>query len=136
MAPDLIRDSPFGHIVRLLTRNKVFPYPEERDPSLWKKYVHKEKSAHMAHHGSVEPPEDADADELKDLRGVRTRDDSEETVAEGYNEASGARVDPEKGRDKHVVDWYVNSTQAPHHVYPPPRKVTISRLIVCLTLAM
>jgi hypothetical protein len=22
------------------------------------------------------------------------------------NEASGVRVDPEKGKDKHVIDWY------------------------------
>jgi len=111
MVADLIRDSPFGHIVRLVTRQKVFQYPEEKDPSLWKKYVHEEKSAHMAHHGTAESPEE-DTDELNNLRGVRTRDaadnssDSSRTIADGYNEASGARVDPEKGKDKHVIDWY------------------------------
>lgn len=110
MVADLIRDSPFGHIVRLVTRQKVFQYPEEKDPELWKKYVHEEKSAYMAHHGTAEPPEE-ETDELKDLRGVRSREqgdgsNSERTLGEGVNEASGARVDPEKGKDKHVISWF------------------------------
>jgi DHA1 family multidrug resistance protein-like MFS transporter len=110
MVADLIRDSPFGHIVRLVTRNKVFQYPEERDPELWKKYVHEEKSGYMAHHGTVEPPEE-ESEDLNNARGVRARgsDSSARTeVGDGYNVASGARVDPEKGKDKHVIDWYGN----------------------------
>jgi hypothetical protein len=106
MVPDIIRDSPFGHIVRLVTRNKVFQYPEERDPSLWKKYVSQEKSGYMAHHGTAEAPEE-ESDELRNARGIRERESDEETqVGEDVNEASGVRIDPEKGRDKHVVDWY------------------------------
>jgi DHA1 family multidrug resistance protein-like MFS transporter len=111
MVADLIRDSPFGHIVRLVTRNKVFQYPEERDPELWKKYVHEEKSGYMAHHGTVEPPEE-ESEELNQAQGIRGRerqssDSSSRTqVGEGFNEASGVRIDPEKGKDKHVIDWY------------------------------
>jgi DHA1 family multidrug resistance protein-like MFS transporter len=110
MVADLIRDSPFGHVVRLVSRGKLFPYPEESDPNLWKQYVHKEKSGNMAHHGTAAPPEEETA-ELNNMRGVRTREANEsETssrtqVGEGYNEGSGARVDPEKGKDKHVIDW-------------------------------
>jgi DHA1 family multidrug resistance protein-like MFS transporter len=88
MVADLIRDSPFGHIVRLVTRNKVFQYPEERDPELWKKYVNQEKSGYMAHHGTAEAPEE-ESEELQNAQG-----------------ASGVKVDPEKGKDKHVIDWY------------------------------
>lgn len=111
MVADLIRDSPFGHIVRLVTGRKVFQYPEEKDPNLWKKYVHEEKSGYMAHHGTAQPPEEK-TEELNNLQGVRSREnpdnssDSSRTIAEGHNEASGARVDPEKGKDKHVIDWY------------------------------
>jgi DHA1 family multidrug resistance protein-like MFS transporter len=96
MVADLIRDSPFGHTVRLLTRNKVFQYPEERDAEIWKKYVNQEKSGNMAQHGSPEAPE-----------GRNSSDSSSQTqVGDGVNEASGVRVDPEKGKDKHVIDWY------------------------------
>jgi hypothetical protein len=106
---DLIRDSPFGHCVRLVTRNKCFQYPEEKDPSLWKKYVNQEKSGYVAHHGNTQPPEEAE-EELQHARGVRDREDSETSshthVGEDYNHASGVRVDPEKGKDQHVIDWF------------------------------
>ncbi|KAH4609912.1 hypothetical protein HBI38_123860 [Parastagonospora nodorum] len=111
MVADLIRDSPFGHIVRLVTRNKVFQYPEERDPEVWKKYVHQEKSGYMAHHGTTDPPEE-ESEELQNAQGVRAREHnssdsaSRTQVGDGFNEASGVKVDPEKGRDRHVVDWY------------------------------
>ncbi|KAH3980167.1 hypothetical protein HBI70_010540 [Parastagonospora nodorum] len=111
MVADLIRDSPFGHIVRFVTRNKVFQYPEERDPEVWKKYVHQEKSGYMAHHGTTDPPEE-ESEELQNAQGVRAREHnssdsaSRTQVGDGFNEASGVKVDPEKGRDRHVVDWY------------------------------
>src|SRR5690242_14813733 len=107
MVADLIRDTAFGHIVRLVTRNKCFQYPEERDPSLWKKYVNQEKSGYVAHHGSTAPPEE-ESEELREARGMREREGSESSqteVGEDYNYASGVRVDREKGRDQHVIDW-------------------------------
>lgn len=108
MVADLIRDSPFGHTVRLLTRNKYFRYPEEEDPNLWKKYVNQEKSGYVAHHGNTSPPEE-ESEELRQARGVREREDSESSqteVGDDYNYASGVRVDQEKGKDHHVIDWY------------------------------
>jgi len=39
---DLIRDSAFGRLVRSASGNKYFTYAKERDPSLWKKYVHED----------------------------------------------------------------------------------------------
>lgn len=110
MVADLIRDSPFGHIVRLVTRNKVFQYPEERDPELWKKYVNQEKSGYMAHHGSTDAPEEG-SEELNNAQGIRgrernSRSSSDTQIGDGFNEASGVKVDPEKGKDKHVIDWY------------------------------
>ncbi|KAJ4380443.1 GTPase-activating protein [Didymella sp. IMI 355093] len=108
MVADLIRDSPFGHIVRLVTRNKVFQYPEEKDPNLWKKYVNQEKSGYVAHHGDTSPPEE-DVEELRQARGVRDREGSESSqteVGDEYNHASGVRIDQEKGKDQHVIDWY------------------------------
>jgi DHA1 family multidrug resistance protein-like MFS transporter len=111
MVADLIRDSPFGHVVRLVTRKKYFQYPEEQDHNLWKKYVHEEKSGYMAHHGTTQPPEE-ESEELSNAQGIRARegndsqDSSRTRLGDGHNEASGVRVDPEKGKDKHVIDWY------------------------------
>ncbi|KAJ4350693.1 GTPase-activating protein [Ascochyta clinopodiicola] len=108
MVADLIRDSPFGHIVRLVTRNKCFQYPEEKDPSLWKKYVNQEKSGYVAHHGNTSPPEE-EVEELQNARGVRDREGSESSnteIGDEYNHASGVRIDQEKGKDQHVIDWF------------------------------
>ncbi|OSS45888.1 hypothetical protein B5807_09639 [Epicoccum nigrum] len=108
MVADLIRDSPFGHIVRLVTRNRCFQYPEEKDPELWKKYVNQEKSGYVAHHGNTSPPEE-ESEELRRARGMREREGSESSqteVGDEYNYASGVRVDQEKGKDHHVVDWF------------------------------
>jgi DHA1 family multidrug resistance protein-like MFS transporter len=105
---ELIRDTIFSHILRLLTGGRVFKYPEEEDPSLWKKYVHVEKSANMARHGQTQAPED---DGGHESRRSQTRSSSLETAVssgEGrtVNEVSGHPVDKEKGKDVHVVDWY------------------------------
>ncbi|KAF1837560.1 MFS general substrate transporter [Decorospora gaudefroyi] len=110
---DLIRDSAFGHCVRLVTGRKYLQYPEEKDPEIWKKYVSHEKSGHAAYHGDTEAPENRnEIDALTQAHGVRSREQgdnsetSSRTMGEGVNEASGVMVDPEKGMDIHVVDWY------------------------------
>ena len=112
MLADLIRDSAFGHCVRLITGKKYLQYPEEKDPEYWKRYVNQEKSGYAAYHGSTQPPENAGGvPELAHARSIRSRqgsdasDKSKSTLGDGVNEPSGIRVDPEKGRDYHVVDW-------------------------------
>ena len=117
---DLIRDTAFGHLIRFVTRSKYLQYAEERDPSIWTRYIDEKKSAHLAHHGDTNSPEDGAA--IEGLGGVRTREngghDSEngghdsETSSqtrvgeEGVNHASGVKVDTEKGKDVHLVTWY------------------------------
>lgn len=70
---DIIRDSPIGHIVRLVTKNKAFQYPEEKDPELWKKWYNEEKSGFAAYHGQTEAPEtdetDDNGEKVKDENG-------------------------------------------------------------------
>lgn len=112
MVADLIRDSAFGHIVRLVSRGKVFTYDEEKDINLWKQFLNEKKSGHAAYHGRTEAPE-GNIEELNQAQGLNARErgnDSETSsrtqVAEGFNEASGVRVDTEKGKDVHVIDWY------------------------------
>ncbi|CAI6239265.1 unnamed protein product [Periconia digitata] len=122
MVWDLFRDSTFGQLVRLASGGRYFQYPEEKDHALLKKYVNEEKSGYMAHHGTTGPPEEGQREELSSTRGVRAReadntagslsssrtqlpldDTSSET---GVNGASGVKVDPEKGKDRTVIDWY------------------------------
>lgn len=113
---ELIRDTAFGHIVRFVSRGKLLQYQEERDPSLWKKFLDEKQSGYLAHHGTTDPPEDGEEPET--LGGVRTREEKESEkrsdsnsssqtgVGEGVNRASGVKVDPEKGKDLEVISWY------------------------------
>ncbi|KAJ6209167.1 benomyl/methotrexate resistance protein [Bipolaris maydis] len=71
-----------------------------------RRYVNREKSDNVAYHGSTQPPEKAnEVPELRNRQGNGISDVSRSTLGDGVNEPSGARVDPEKGRDCHVVDW-------------------------------
>lgn len=121
---ELVRDTVFGHALRLATRGKVLQFEEERDPSLWKRYVDKGKSGRMARHGHTgEEEKEEDVDETGNgnsdeqqragvAEGITTsdsRNSSDTRVGSGEaqrNEVSGVRVDPEKGRDVSVVTWF------------------------------
>ncbi|QIX02203.1 hypothetical protein AMS68_007720 [Peltaster fructicola] len=114
----LIRDTAFGQLVRLVTRNRVFQYPEEADPTIWQKYLDAKKSANLAHHGSTEKPEEGEEPELgadvekdKAQRALPNGDESSRSssktqIGDDVNAASGVKVDGEKGKDIHLVSWY------------------------------
>ncbi|EUC44607.1 hypothetical protein COCMIDRAFT_97777 [Bipolaris oryzae ATCC 44560] len=143
MWADLIRDSAFGHCVRLITKRKYLQYPEEKDPEYWKRYVNQEKSGNAAYHGSTQPPENAnEVPELAHPRSVRSRqesdvsDESKSTLGNGVNEPSGVRVDPEKGRDYHVVDWDgPDDPQNPRN-WPRAKKYFVTFEICLLTFSV
>ena len=113
---ELIRDTAFGHLLRFVTRGKYLKFAEEADPSIWTRFIDEKKSGYLAHHGDTNPPEDDES--LHGLGGVRTREndyprdmqrtpsDSSRASSARVNQASGIKVDPEKGTDKHVVSWY------------------------------
>ena len=57
----LMRDTAFGQIVRVVSGRRFFKYSEEENHELWKQFIDEKKSANLAQHGTVEPPEDGDA---------------------------------------------------------------------------
>ena len=124
---ELFRDTAFGHLVRLISGKKFLKFAEEEDPSIWTRYIDEKKSGYLAHHGDTSPPENGS--ELEGIGGVRTREDqlslfpparlwsterrglyhSRSYTEDGnaqINNASGVKVDPEKGKDLHLVSWY------------------------------
>ncbi|KAK5947545.1 GTPase-activating protein [Knufia obscura] len=106
---ELIRDTVLGHFLHLVTRKKVLLYEEEKNPELWRKYVHKEKSANLAMHGQTAAPDnEKEEGQGPDDSPTRSPSSGSTVVDENQqiNEVSGKRVDPEKGKDVHVVDWW------------------------------
>jgi len=112
MVSDLIRDSAFGHVVRLVSGNKLFAYAEEEDPSLLKQFLNEEKSGFAAYHGrTAAPDDDEQAQRVRQSMGTNQDTNGNESEASSrtridgeFNEPSGVRIDPEKGRDLHIVD--------------------------------
>jgi DHA1 family multidrug resistance protein-like MFS transporter len=120
---ELIRDTAFGHLIRFVTSSKYMKFAEEADPTIWTRYIDEKKSGHLAHHGDTSPPEEGMS--LEGLGGVRTRENEYSLFPPSHmwnlqrvqtynsristarmNLASGVKVDPEKGRDIHLVSWY------------------------------
>ena len=111
---DLLRDSTFGQLTRLVTGGRVFKYPEENDESFYQKYINSAKSANLARTGTAsDPPKKDEKDEKKSNSGEpntsSTTSDTEVDKDLPVNEPSGVKIDPEKGRDIHLVDWYGDS---------------------------
>lgn len=122
---DIVRDSIFGQCVRLITRNKVFLYEDEKNPELWEKYVNKEKSGNMATHGQPQAPKKDEKDETSEKdqdsdssrRPASKREGSQSSNStivndsENVNQASGRTIDQEKGKDNFIIDWYGDDDQ-------------------------
>lgn len=51
---DLVRDTVFGHFVRLIPGNKLLKYPDESDPSLGRRAIEEEASDGMEKTSNVE----------------------------------------------------------------------------------
>ncbi|OAP64980.1 hypothetical protein AYL99_00952 [Fonsecaea erecta] len=154
---DLFRDTVVGQILRLVTGRRILQYPEERDPSIWQRYLNVEKSANMAIHGSTATPQlekdlgsasssgpptpESEEEQQREtpsvdgqaaippeakeqlnlpstpqhpdsnLQGPSRRSSHSASTANEpdnvlVNTLSGTRVDPERGRDTDIVDWY------------------------------
>ena len=108
---DLIRDTVFGHFVRLITNHRYLQYAEERDPKLWKQYLDREQTKNMALYGNTNGPSE---DEKSEKEGVNTPSgessetniDGEEREQQLSSTITGQVIDPEKGRDVTMVTWF------------------------------
>ncbi|MCJ1322095.1 hypothetical protein MMC15_007440 [Xylographa vitiligo] len=104
---ELIRDTAFGHLLRYLSGGQLLPYAEDRDPSLWKRYVHDGKTIRMAHHGHTGEEEAAGkSGESQSPEGISRDSSTTRRESNTQTNALGHQIDPEKGRDTNVVDWY------------------------------
>lgn len=128
---ETVRDSAFGHLVRLITNKRFFKYPEEVDPSLCDKWYNEEKSGFAAHHGKTEAPEVEDEngekqkqslDELRAGRANKSRDNSHSNASSqthggerSDNDArSGEETDKEtRGRQNSDQERTINRSGVP-----------------------
>lgn len=92
----------FGQIIRLLSRNKVFQYPDEIDPLLWKRFLRQDASEHI--NGSSESSSKKEATENgAPENGVLHNDEPDILLVEWY------------GPDDPEVSHF---TSSPYEVHP------------------
>ena len=181
---ELFRDTVVGQFLRLVTGRKILQYPEERDPSIWERYLNVEKSANMALHGSTSRPEEPEkklpspsssnsptplADEkeqpgtepyfdqaippaqAKEQLDIEAPNSTQRTPSRGsvsslptendqandlVNTLSNTRVDPEKGRDADIVDWYGPDDQENPLNWGTFKKIWVTFEICLLTFSV
>ncbi|KXJ86480.1 MFS transporter [Microdochium bolleyi] len=142
---ELVRDTVFSHSLRVLTGGRFFKYPEEEDPTIWKRYIHAEKSHNIARHGQVDAPDDDNNESGSDPRSGSNDESSGDqrrssvTAIEHHNVLHGTRrspVDEEKGKDYFIVDWYGPDDPENPQNWSTTKKVFVTFEITFLTFAV
>ncbi|THX81932.1 putative caffeine resistance protein 5 [Aureobasidium pullulans] len=123
---DLFRDAPVGQMIRWMTKNKYLQYPEEKDTSMYGKFINREKSGNMARYGQPNPPEDEEKEEKQNDN--QDWHDIEFSQRESCN--------PEKGKDVNLVDWWgPNDPECPTN-WNQGKKFFVTFLICLLTTSI
>ncbi len=147
---ELMRDTVFGHFVRLVTRNRYFQYAEEKDPSLWKQFLDREQTRNMARYGHPEltPEEQKEVDAANLTPAQNSNDatpsgtsdhslDKEEThEPQMHTTITGQRVDTEKGRDASMVTWFGDNDPEMPMNWSTGKKVLVTFEICLLTFSV
>lgn len=152
----VIQDAPFGQLVRLVTKNRYFKYPEElSDFEIpWEKAVLGEKDKQIeAAVDQVSSSSEIDVEALTQIATVRsinaagralsrestkpwTADRLEAEQAEEADRTQSAVIVPTKTADGiTLVDWYTTTDKANPQNWPASRKRLVSICIFFYTFA-
>ncbi|PWY95924.1 MFS general substrate transporter [Aspergillus sclerotioniger CBS 115572] len=134
----LVQDSILGNLIRFVSRGRYFQYPEEKDPSLWQQYVNRDKSGRMANTGRIEADDAEAASDDRPDSGSMTRVPSSTWSDHGrrVQGMTGVTIDPEKGRDTAVVDWWGDDDPENPQNWPQWKKVVVTVEICLLTFSV
>ncbi|KIW94519.1 uncharacterized protein Z519_04495 [Cladophialophora bantiana CBS 173.52] len=134
MVSQLFRDTQFGHLVRILSRNTLFHYPDEIDPSLWQKPVLSDVAS--PRQGQLGAPRDS-------FHTQGRLDNLADPISENLdkrrhiNQQHRSNVDHviEDGIDVYLVDWYGPDDPENPRNWPSSQKLLIGFQICLLNFA-
>lgn len=162
---DLIREAPLGQLIRLITRNKVLQYPEEKPdfelPSTYRDVIEGKNSSPGSRSGSLATPPETEKDIEKQLSipdrnaatdleaATLTRTKSRTATApfsderlEVENELALERtkttpIAPQKTSDGNIlVDWYTTDDPANPHNWSNGKRGFVAMIICMYTFAV
>ncbi|MCJ1324732.1 hypothetical protein MMC10_001394 [Thelotrema lepadinum] len=134
---EIIRDTVFGHLLRWASGGKILPHPEDLDPCLWRKYVHEEKTARIAHHGHTGEDDSSKEQRPEKRHNSGISDESSRTRNEDNRIRNdiGMKVDPEKGKDLNVIHFEEHDPENPLN-WSRLKKVIVTAEICLLTTSV
>jgi DHA1 family multidrug resistance protein-like MFS transporter len=98
----LSRDTQFGHLLRFISGNKFLRYPDEIDPSLWKKSLQKDPNPSIPQdHNSLEKTESKNS-----ATATATETDTDTPTPDHDLQDLRDNHIAELGGDDFLVDWY------------------------------
>lgn len=122
---ELIRDTAFGHLVRLLSTGKYLKFAEEEDATIWSRYIDQKRLDDLATEAGTDYPEGYEARRLarwqtqknefsiwppSRLRTKSPSGRSSKTKSTNGGESNGSsrhsQDETEKGKDHQLVSWY------------------------------
>ena len=129
---ELFRDTPFGHLLRFVSRGKILQYPDEANPSIYSQYLAKKQSDRSSSASGEEKPRDQPAarpqlqntlsrteslslyNELSRTHSARSQQQT--GAGEQYGSATttvAGDAEGEKGDDPNLVTWYGDDDPEP-----------------------
>jgi DHA1 family multidrug resistance protein-like MFS transporter len=96
------RDTQFGHLVRFLSGNKLFRYPDENDPSLWKRSLQRDTTSASTQSGEQSNSLEKSKDPNDSINASATDFDTQGVDLQGLS----VNHVVEDGKDIYLVDWY------------------------------
>ena len=101
---ELIRDTVLRQFLELVFGRKISSHPQDEDPSMWKQYLRPGDVGYLMYHGYRAEGVPNEQQELRDRRNWSQN--TSETLVGDERRREAENMDPEKGRDVHVIDWY------------------------------
>ena len=115
------RDTQYGHVIRLLSNKNLLRYPDEIDPSLWKKSLHQDTALTRPR---LEKPLDPNDPANNSPRDDDTQEDS--------SQVPNTSQDVKEGKEIFLVDWCGPDdpeVTAPHELLTTSYPLTSPRIL-------
>jgi DHA1 family multidrug resistance protein-like MFS transporter len=145
----VIRDAPFGQLVRLLTKNKYFQYPEEKPdfklPDTWLQLLNESSTAENIPDEKKRGPEDRDLSQGNDEPLSRTSSITlpftearlEADEQHEIEKIKSIPIAPKKTKDGAIlVDWYYTDDAENPHNWSNSKRALITTLICLYTFVV
>lgn len=150
---DAIRDAPFGQLVRFLTKNKYFQYPEEKPdfelPATWTHAIHadttkdglQDEKSVSDEKSQVQQSRERGSDAISQASTENGTPSTDSSVEAGdqpeIEKVQSTPITPKRTKDGIIlVDWYYTDDQENPHNWSNSKRALITTVICLYTFVV